>query len=122
MPALLTAVVITCATMKGPDQPKVCTANVYHGAYSEPSACRDTAVQMAKYFEQAIVNDGRLTNSNSYGECTPAADDDAIVSYLPTFVREQFGAVDIGVTHFDLVDGKAIERAKAKKAVKGIRT
>lgn len=122
MPALLTAVVITCAAIKGPDQPKVCTANVYHGAYTEPFACRQTAIEMARYFEQAIVNDGRLTNTNSYGECTPAADDVAIVSYLPIFVREQFGAVNIGITHFDLVDGKAIERAKAKKAVKGLRT
>lgn len=122
MPALLTAVVITCAAMKGPNQPKVCTANIYHGAYTEPATCRQGAIELARYFEQVIVNDGRLTDTGSYGECTPAAVDADVLAYLPKFVRERFGAVSVEATHFDLVNGEAVERAKTKKSVKGIRT
>ena len=121
MPALLTAVVITCAAMKGAEQPKACTVNIYHGAYVEPVACRQTAIEMARYFEQAIVNDGRMTDTGSYGECTPAAVDAEVVSYLPKFIGERFGAASFSVTHYDLINGEAIERAKTKPPVKGAR-
>lgn len=121
MPALLTAVVITCAAMKDTEQPKVCTVNIYHGAYVELVTCRQTAIEMARYFEQAIVNDGRMTDTGSYGECTPAAVDAEVVLYLPKFIGERFGVTSFSVTHYDLVNGEAIERAKTKPAVKGAR-
>lgn len=121
MPALLTAVVITCAAMKDTEQPKVCTVNIYHGAYVEPTVCRQTAIEMAREFEQMIVNDGRMTDTGSYGECTPAAVDAEVVSYLPKFIGERFGATSFDVTHYDLVNGEAIERAKTKPTVKGAR-
>lgn len=123
MPALLTAVVITCAAMKGAEQPKACTVNIYHGAYVEPVACRQTAQELAIEFEQNLIANGGITRTQSYGECVAAADDEQTVKYLPAFMKQDMGAVSAKVVHFDLVDGVAVERIKEKepikKAVKG---
>lgn len=121
MPALLTAIVITCGAMKGLDQPLVCRAHVYHGAYAEPAACSQTAQELAMDFERNLVAGGTITRTQSYGECVAAADTEQSVSYLPRFMREDMGAFSSKVIHFDLVDGVAVERKikPVKKAVRG---
>ena len=121
MPALLTAIVITCGALKGPDTILVCRAHVYHGAYAEPADCSQTAQELALDFEQNLIANGGITRTQSYGECVAAADTDQTVSYLPRFMRHDMGAVSSKVVHFDLIDGVAVERKSApvKKAVKG---
>lgn len=120
MPALLTAIVITCGAIKGPLEPLACRAQVYHGAYSELVTCAATAQEMARTFEAAVVADGRMTRTRSYGECVSAADEPEVVSYLPQFMKTKMGAITVAVVHYDLRDGRAVERkVAAKKAVKG---
>ncbi len=114
MPALLTALVITCGALKGPDTILVCRAQVYHGAYAEPAVCSQTAQELAQQFERNMVADGRLTRTQSYGECVAAADTDAAVSYLPQYMRDDMGAVSAKVVHFDMVDGVPVERTSGK--------
>lgn len=121
MPALLTAIVITCGALKQPDAILVCRAHVYHGAYAEPAACSQTAQELAKDFERNLVAGDQITRTQSYGECVAAADTDQTITYLPRFMREDMGAVSSKVVHFDLVDGVAVERQvkPVKKVVKG---
>jgi len=122
MPALLTAIVITCGALKAENSPTACRAHVYHGAYNEPAACTQTAQELALEFEGNLVALGTLTKTQSYGECVAAADTDNIVSWLPKFMRQDMGANSTKVVHFDLVDGVAVERGEgkpAKKIVKG---
>lgn len=121
MPALLTAIVITCGALKGPDATIACRAHVYHGAYTEPAACSQTAQELAVDFERNLVAVGQMRKTSSYGECVSAADDSDVVSYLPKFMRDKMGASSTRVVHFDLVDGVAVERKSAptKKVVKG---
>lgn len=120
MPALLTAIAITCGAMKSSSEIMVCRAHVYHGAYAEPAACSQTAQELAMDFERNVVAGGQITRTQSYGECVAAADTDQTVTYLPRFMREDMGARSSTVVHFDLVDGKAVERKGAsQKKVKG---
>jgi hypothetical protein len=122
MPALLTAIVITCGALKAENSPTACRAHVYHGAYNEPAACTQTAQELALEFESNLVALGTLTKTQSYGECVAAADTDNIVSWLPKFMQQEMGANSTRVVHFDLVDGVAVERVEgkpAKKVVKG---
>lgn len=120
MPALLTAIVITCGAMKSSSEILVCRAHVYHGAYAEPAACSQTAQELAMDFERNLVAGGNITRTQSYGECVAAADTDQSITYLPRFMREDMGAVSSKVVHFDLVDGVAVERVSStKKKVKG---
>lgn len=120
MPALLTAIVITCGALKGPDLPLVCRAQMYHGIYLEPKKCTLTASQLAEQFERNVIASGQLTRTSSYAECSSAADDLEIASYLPKFMQDRFGADSVIVRHLDMIDGKAIERkVAAKKVVKG---
>lgn len=122
MPALLTAIVITCGALKAENSPTACRAHVYHGAYNEPAACTQTAEELALEFESNLVALGTLTKTQSYGECVAAADTDNIVSWLPKFMQQEMGANSVKVVHFDLVDGVAVERVEgkpAKKVVKG---
>lgn len=120
MPALLTAIVITCGALKAPDSILVCRAHVYHGAYAEPATCSQTAQELAVEFERNLVAGGTITRTQSYGECIAAAETDNTITYLPRFMREDMGAVSSKVVHFDLVDGVAVERVVAtKKKVKG---
>ncbi len=118
MPALLTAIIITCGAMKGPDTILVCRAQVYHGAYNEPAACSQTAQELAQQFERNLIADGRITRTQSYGECVAAADTDAAVSYLPQYMRDDMGAFSSKVVQFDMVDGVAVERTQGKPAKK----
>lgn len=110
MPILLTAIVITCGAIKGPLEPVACRAQVYHGAYQEPGYCTQTAQDMARTFEMAILADGRMDRTNSYGECVMAADEADVVSYLPQFMRLRMGADSTAVVHYDLRSGVAVER------------
>jgi hypothetical protein len=122
MPALLTAIVITCGAMKAENSPTACRAHVYHGAYNEPAACTQTAEELALEFESNLVALGTLTKTQSYGECVAAADTDNIVSWLPKFMQRDMSANSVKVVHFDLVDGVTVERVEgkpAKKIVKG---
>ncbi len=125
MPALLTAIVITCGALKAPDSILVCRAHVYHGAYAEPAVCSQTAQELAIEFERHLAANGGITRTQSYGECVAAADTDAAVSYLPQYMRDDMGAVSAKIVHFDLIDGKPVERTKeskstpSKKAIKG---
>lgn len=118
MPALLTAIVITCGAMKGPDTILVCRAHVYHGAYAEPAACSQTAQELAIEFERNLIANGGITRTQSYGECVAAADTDQTVKYLPEFMKQDMGAVSAKVVHFDLVDGVAVEREPEKSPSK----
>lgn len=121
MPALLTAIVITCGALKSSSEIIACRAQVYHGAYAEPAACGQTAQELAIEFERNIVAAGTMTKTSSHGECVSAADTADVTAFLPQFMREKMGAVSTRVVHFDLVDGVAVERKSApvKKAVKG---
>lgn len=122
MPSLLTAIVITCGALKSSSEILACRAHVYHGAYTEPAACSQTAQQLAMDFERNVIAGGNMTRTSSHGECFSAADTDDVVSYLPKFMTQKMGAASTLVVHFDLVDGVAVERTKsapAKKAIKG---
>ena len=124
MPALLTAIVITCGALKPSPDVLACRAHVYHGAYSEPAACSQNALELAIEFERTLVATGELTRTKSHGECVPAADTAEVVDYLPKYMAQKMGALSTGVVHFDLVDGVAVERTPSaaksnKKAIKG---
>lgn len=123
MPALLTAIVITCGALKPSPDVLACRAHVYHGAYSEPASCSQNAVELAIEFERTLVATGELTRTKSHGECVPAADTAEVVDYLPKYMQTNMGAASVTIVHFDLVDGVAIERTgksvPAKKAIKG---
>lgn len=116
MPALLTAIVITCGALKPSPEVLACRAHVYHGAYSEPADCSQNAIELAIEFERNLVAAGELTRTKSHGECVPAADTAEIVDYLPKYMRDNMGAASGSVVHFDLVNGAAVER-KPSKAV-----
>lgn len=123
MPALLTAIVITCGALKVPDAPLACRAHVYHGAYSEPASCSQNSIELAIEFERTLIATGELTRTKSHGECVPAADTAEVVDYLPKYMQTNMGAASGTIVHFDLVDGVAVERTgkktSNKKAVKG---
>ena len=123
MPALLTAIVITCGALKPSPDVLACRAHVYHGAYSEPAACSQNAQALAIEFERNLVEAGSLTRTKSNGECVPAADTAEVVDYLPKYMQTNMGAASGTIVHFDLVDGVAIERTgkpvSNKKAIKG---
>lgn len=118
MPALLTAIVITCGALKPSPDVLACRAHIYHGAYSEPAACSQNAQALALEFERNLVAAGSLTHTKSYGECVAAADTGVVVNYLPKYMVQKMGAVSTSVIHFDLVDGVAVERTSGSKSTK----
>lgn len=111
MPALLTAAVIVCGAFKEPGSPLACRAQVYHGIYAEQPECARLTSQEARRLEQAVVMDGRMTRTRSHGECFYAGDEGSVVFYLPEFMRNYMGAKSVGVVHYDVIDGQAVERA-----------
>ena len=121
MPALLTAIVITCGALKGPSMPLICRAQIYHGAYTELATCTQTAQELAIEFERNVVAMGSLTRTKSYGECVSAADDADVVDYLPKFMTQTMGAASSVIAHYDLIDGVAVERIQGKPAKKAVK-
>lgn len=47
MPALLTAAIIVCGSLKSPGAALHCQANVYHGLYTELETCAASAASEA---------------------------------------------------------------------------
>lgn len=117
---LLTAAIIVCGAMRGPDQPLACRAQVFHGIHSEQPICAIRATRVAKRLEAGFIADGQLTRTRSHGECFYASDEGSVVFYLPEFMRIQMGDKSVDVVHYDIVGDEAIERAP-KVSISGAR-
>ena len=118
MPALLTAAIIVCGSLKSPGAPLHCQANVYHGIYTDLEICAASAASEAIDWETKLATDGRATNTRSYAECYSKADEDAVTLMLPEFMREKMGAKGFIIKHFDVRNGNIVERKALVKGVK----
>ncbi|SRR5881396_3093406 len=125
MPALLTAIIVVCATSTDVQVGNTCIAKVYHGVYAEPSECYKTAYKEAMQWESNVVlNVPNTSSTKSHAECAPAAQDASTDIVLPIFLKNVMRSTSQSITHYDFIDGKAVERkaVKAKSTVQGRRT
>ena len=112
---LLTAAIIVCGALPIKDAPLHCRAQVYHGIHAEQQACSKAASMDAKDAAEEAKKYG-LVRTRSHAECFYAEDEGSIVFYLPEFMRIQLGAQKTNVVHYDVIDGKDVERAPDAKA------
>lgn len=118
MPALLTAAIIVCGSLKSPGAALHCQANVYHGLYTELETCAASAASEAIDWETRLATDGRATNTRSYAECYSKADEDSVTLMLPEFMQKKMDAKGWIIRHYDVRDGNIVERKVSVKGVK----